>query len=85
MEKGGLIEAPQPVYPVEAREKKIEGEVSVAIVIGEDGNVVSAKPTSGPEELQGAAREAAFKARFQPARSMETGEGLRRAKLQLRP
>ncbi|HWN08298.1 MAG TPA: M56 family metallopeptidase [Pyrinomonadaceae bacterium] len=68
VEKGDLIDAPQPVYPTEARERKIQGKVSVAIVIGEDGNVVSAKPTSGPDALHDAAREAAFKARFQPSK-----------------
>ncbi len=68
VEKGTVIEVPKPIYPAEARERKIQGDVSVAIVIGENGNVVSAKPTSGPEELHGAAREAAFKARFQPSK-----------------
>ncbi|MGI8837513.1 MAG: M56 family metallopeptidase [Pyrinomonadaceae bacterium] len=64
--KGELIEAPQPVYPQEAREEKIQGEVTVAIVIGEDGNVVSAKAKSGPDALHGAAEAAAMKARFKP-------------------
>jgi protein TonB len=40
--------------------------VSVEIVIGEDGNVISARPVSGPELLQGAAKDAALKARFEP-------------------
>lgn len=66
VDKGGVIELPQPVYPVEGRERKIQGEVRVAIVVGEDGSVVSAKPTSGPEALHAAARDAAFKARFHP-------------------
>lgn len=66
VEKGGLIEAPPPVYPEEAKKEKIEGRVTVAIVIGEDGNVVSAKAKSGPEALHGAAEVAASKARFRP-------------------
>jgi len=66
VDKGGVVELPPPVYPVEARERKIQGEVKVAIVVGEDGRVVSAKATSGPEALQAAARDAAFKARFHP-------------------
>lgn len=66
VKKGGLIEAPKPIYPPEAREKKVEGEVTVSIVIGEEGTVVSARPTSGPELLQGAAKDAALKARFHP-------------------
>jgi TonB family protein len=67
LEKGGLIEAPPPVYPEEAKKDKIEGLVTVAIVIGDDGNVISAKAKSGPEALHGAAEVAASKARFRPS------------------
>lgn len=66
VEKGALIEAPHPVYPEEARQQKIEGTVTVAITIGEDGNVIFAKAKSGPEVLYGASQEAAYKARFKP-------------------
>ena len=66
VEKGGLIEAPHPVYPAEAKEKKVEGRVTVDIVIGEEGKVISARPTSGPSALHAAARDAALKARFHP-------------------
>ena len=66
VQKGKLIEAPNPVYPEEAKKQKVEGTVTVGIVIGEDGNVISARPTSGPELLHGAARDAAMKARFNP-------------------
>ncbi|HKP46328.1 MAG TPA: TonB family protein, partial [Pyrinomonadaceae bacterium] len=45
---------------------KIEGLVTVAIVIGEDGNVISAKAKSGPDALRPAAEDAARKARFRP-------------------
>ena len=65
-DKGHLIDAPQPVYPVEARKNKISGTVTVEIEIGEDGNVVSAKAASGPDALRAAAVEAAYKARFKP-------------------
>lgn len=61
-----LIEAPQPVYPAEAREQKIEGTVSVSITIDEHGKVISAKPHSGPEALHRASQDAAYKARFEP-------------------
>ena len=64
--KGELIEAPQPVYPDDARQQQIEGEVTVAIVVGEEGNVIFAKAKSGPEALRGAAEAAAMKARFKP-------------------
>ena len=65
-ERGNLIEAPTPVYPIEARRQRIEGTVRLKITIDEDGNVISATPQSGPEALQGASQDAAYKARFQP-------------------
>ena len=42
----------------------MEGTVIVAIVIGDDGNVISTKAKSGPEPLHAAAETAASKARF---------------------
>lgn len=65
--KGKLIEAPRPEYPKEARDKKIEGSVAVRIVIGEEGKVISARATSGPEALHEASVAAALKARFEPS------------------
>ncbi len=64
--KGELIEAPQPVYPEEAKKQKIEGTVVVAIVIGDDGNVISAKAKNGPEALYAMSEQAASRARFKP-------------------
>ncbi|HKR61041.1 MAG TPA: M56 family metallopeptidase [Pyrinomonadaceae bacterium] len=66
VKKGKLISAPKPVYPAEAKEKKVEGQVAVEIVIGEEGTVVSARPISGPDLLLGAAKDAAMQARFEP-------------------
>lgn len=66
IEKGGLIEAPNPVYPEEAKKQKVEGRVSVDITIDETGKVISARAASGPELLREAAEEAARKARFRP-------------------
>lgn len=64
--RGELIEAPPPVYPDEVKKQKIEGTVIVAIVIGRDGNVISAKATDGPEALYTASVQAASRARFKP-------------------
>ncbi len=66
VEKGELIEAPRPVYPDEAKKQKVEGRVTVDIVIDEEGKVISATPASGPEMLHASSRDAAFKARFKP-------------------
>lgn len=64
--KGELIEAPRPEYPDEARKQKIEGKVTVSIVIGDEGKVISARATSGPAILHDASVAAAYKARFKP-------------------
>ncbi len=66
VEKGGLIEAPQPGYPDEARQQSIQGTVVVTIVIDGEGHVVYAKAKSGPEALHAASEQAATKARFRP-------------------
>jgi TonB family protein len=67
-EKGGLIEAPQPVYPTEARKGQVAGTVSVRIVIDENGKVISAQAENGPAPLRDAAVDAAYKARFKPTK-----------------
>jgi TonB family protein len=67
LKKGELIEAPKPSYPEEAKKEKIEGEVTVVITIGDEGNVIYAKAKSGPEQLYGASEAAALKARFKPS------------------
>lgn len=38
----------------------------MAIVIGDDGNVISAKAKDGPEALYATSEQAASRARFQP-------------------
>jgi protein TonB len=67
VKKGELIEAPRPEYPEEAKKQKIEGTVTVKIMIGEEGNVISARATSGPSILHEASVAAAYKARFKPS------------------
>ncbi len=65
---GRLINRPSLKYPKAARKARITGIVSVQIIIDEQGNVISAKAISGPEELRSAAEEAAKQARFSPTR-----------------
>jgi TonB family protein len=57
---------PQPVYPQAARLARIQGVVSVQIVIDEVGRVVSAQATGGHAMLRQAAVDAARRARFSP-------------------
>jgi protein TonB len=57
---------PKPVYPPQAKLMKIEGTVTVQLLIDEDGNVVSAKASGGPQMLKATAESAARKAKFTP-------------------
>ena len=60
------ISIPKPVYPAMARQIHAEGPVAVQILVDEQGRVISAQPVSGHPTLVGAAKQAAFQARFTP-------------------
>ncbi len=62
--KGNSITQIKPDYPPLARNNGIVGEVQVDILIGEDGNVISAKVISGHALLQQAALKAAKQWKF---------------------
>ncbi len=55
-----------PVYPSEARRIGVQGKVVVQISLDENGNVVSAKATSGNGLLYPAAEDAARRSKFKP-------------------
>ena len=55
-----------PVYPQDARRLGIQGKVLVQITIDEQGNVTSAKSTSGNALLRGSAEDAARRSKFKP-------------------
>jgi TonB family protein len=63
---GKAISKPAPNYPADAKAAGASGIVTVRIVVGEDGTVVSAQPAGGHPLLLAAAVEAAKKARFSP-------------------
>jgi len=63
---------PKPVYPSAAAAIGAEGAISVAIVVDEEGNVVSARAVSGHPLLRAAAVAAAREAKFAP--TMLSGE-----------
>jgi len=65
---GDAITLPKPAYPPLAKQLRIQGTVSVQILIDEAGKVVSAKVVSGHQSLATAARQAALGARFSPTR-----------------
>lgn len=66
--KSYAIKLETPVYPINARQFKIEGPVTVQITLDEAGKVVSAKATDGNSLLRSASEEAARKSKFKPAR-----------------
>jgi protein TonB len=59
---------PQPVYPKAARDADIKGNVTVEVVINEEGSVISARAISGPDQLREAAVAAARRWKWMPTR-----------------
>jgi protein TonB len=60
---------PKPLYPRSARERGVEGKVSVKVWVTAEGSVDRAEVvrSSGSELLDRAAHESALEARFKPA------------------
>ena len=61
---GRLVSYVSPVYPVDAREKEIEGTVRVRAFIAPSGKVQSVRLLSGPPTLAPAAMNAVRKWRY---------------------
>jgi len=59
---------PRPAYPPMARQARVQGVVSVQVLIDESGKVVSAKTISGHPLFAGVSQQAAYGARFSPTR-----------------
>jgi TonB family protein len=59
---------PQPGYPKSARDADIKGNVTVEVVINEEGSVISARAISGPDQLREAAVAAARRWKWLPTR-----------------
>jgi TonB family protein len=66
-----LIQRVEPVYPPEAMEAGIQGDVIFETVIGADGHVKSAHPVSGNPRLRAAAQQAVLQYLYRP----EPGNG----------
>lgn len=64
--KARAISVPFPAYPPIARAAHASGTVKVAVVVDEEGVVISAKSVSGHPLLQNAAASAARNARYTP-------------------
>ncbi|HEV2883003.1 MAG TPA: energy transducer TonB [Pyrinomonadaceae bacterium] len=61
-----VISKPSPAYPMLAKQARVQGTVTVEIVIDEQGRVMSAQATSGHPLLRMAAQQSAYQARFSP-------------------
>lgn len=61
-----IIDKPAPAYPMLARQARVQGAVTVEILINEHGRVVSARATSGHALLRAAAQASAYHASFSP-------------------
>jgi TonB family protein len=62
-----LISSTRPVYPPQARQSNIEGDVLVDAEIDATGRVVAAKATGGPLFLRQAAIDAVWNWKYEPA------------------
>jgi protein TonB len=60
------ISLPKPPYPPMAKQLRVQGVVTVQVLIDETGKVVSAKAISGNSFLVNEAQKAAYQARFSP-------------------
>lgn len=63
----GLLAYTQPVYPQEAKDKKVEGTVRVHVVIGTDGKIKEANAISGDSLLTQPALDAVRQWTYRPA------------------
>jgi protein TonB len=57
---------PKPTYPQMAKIARVQGQVTVQVLIDESGNVVTANVVSGPPLLTVESKKAALQARFSP-------------------
>lgn len=64
--QGKAIERRKPIYPILAQQIKLQGKVSIEVMIAPDGHVESARTVSGHPMLAEKAREAALEWRFHP-------------------
>lgn len=63
---GRALKLAKPKYPKAARESGASGVVSVKVLIGEDGKVISAKAINGHPDLWQASEKAALQSEFTP-------------------
>ena len=60
------VSLPRPAFPVVKKAARVEGPVTVEVLVDEGGDVVSARAVSGHQLLRAAAENAAREAKFSP-------------------
>ena len=63
---GNIISQVQPVYPIEAKQARIQGKVVLEAVVNKDGSVENLKVKEGPKELQQSALDAVRQWKYKP-------------------
>jgi len=66
--KSQATSLPKPIYPIIAKQARVQGQVSVQVLIDEMGKVLNAKVISGHPLLILEAQRAAMQARFTPTK-----------------
>jgi protein TonB len=61
-----IIEQPKPKYPKEARDRRIEGQVQIKVVLGTKGKLTQLEVIKGEPILAEAATKAVKKWRYKP-------------------
>ena len=56
----------EPTYPEAPRQKCLQGNVMLSVIVAENGYVKSAQAISGPVELRGAAERAVIRWKYEP-------------------
>jgi TonB family protein len=62
------VSLPKPGYPLMAKQMRLQGKVSVQVLIDETGKVISARAIEGHPLFRQASEAAAFQARFSPTK-----------------
>ena len=63
---GNAVRMITPTYSLVAQRANVEGKVTVDVELDENGDVLSAKATTGPQMLRIAAEDAARRSKFKP-------------------
>ena len=73
--KGSEVSLPDLEYPAAARGGWRRGLINVAVTVGSDGKVITARPLNGPSLWRKAAESAAQKAQFKPQQDTAVRSG----------